>query len=157
MKELAVLRSIGQVRKENNHNTFKRVKTLIISPTAEERLDAEHWHFIVKRGFRDAFDILKTSRVQGGKIIESWTQGPIIRFKEGDMLHSKCGKFCVQVKFYNDMGWDPVRNDLDEGTIVYKIYKKDDGKFIHLEEKSTTQYGFLNVIINGLSSEKEDS
>ncbi|MFV0449819.1 MAG: hypothetical protein ACK5MF_15405 [Vibrio sp.] len=151
MNELTVLRNIGKARKENNHNTFKRVKTLIIPPEATDRLDAEHWHFVVKRGFRDAFDILKTTKIQNGKIVESWTQGPIIRFKEGDILHSKCGQFCVQVKFYNDMGWDLALNDLDEGTIVYKIYSKEaDEKFVYVEEKTTTQYGFLNVIINGL-------
>ena len=54
-----------------------------------------------------------------------WTQGPILKFKEGDSLTSKDGKICVQVKFANQMGWDTEKGEMYKGAVIYdKTYSR---------------------------------
>ena len=78
-----------------------------------------------------------------------WTQGPLLRFKDGDFLTSKCGTKAVQVKYANGMGWDTAVDQMYEGSVVFESFDIKDGSYISSGEKNVTQMQFLNMVIHG--------
>jgi len=48
---------------------------------------AERWHFAVGEFFKNELDIKLTERVEKGKKVMRWTQGPFYHFDEGNMIY----------------------------------------------------------------------
>lgn len=149
MVELELLKSLWKER-------TKRSTTLIVPKVEGNQPDNarcslfnEHWAFTVGYGFRDALDISYEKRMFEKKPYLVWTQGPIIAFKEGDLITSKCGKMAVQVTYAVPMGWDTDSDEMYLGIVTYKNFAIRSGKFELVEEKSSDQMQFLGLLISG--------
>lgn len=116
------------------------------SSTQKGSLHNEHWHFIVGYGFREALDLLFMERVRNKKKIGLWSQGCIISFKEGDLIHSRCGQRSVQVKFAAPMGWDEAKNEMYYGTVTYNERNIEKGS---MQSHTLNQLEFLTMLIEG--------
>lgn len=112
------------------------------SVTQTGSLNNEHWAFNVGYGFREALDLKFMERVRNKNKVYRWSQGPIIAFKEGDLIRSKDNKRSVQVQFANPMGWDADKNDMYYGSVTYLESNS-------LETKILSQIDFLNLLITG--------
>ncbi|MFA0813536.1 hypothetical protein [Microbulbifer epialgicus] len=115
-------------------------------------LDNEHWAFHVPYAFRDALDIRYDQRVKKKKKYMVWTQGPILKFKEGDTLKSRDGKTSVQVSSANRMGWDTEKNEMYRGVVIYKKHNIVDGVYTKAGDYLTCQMEFLKLLIYGKNS-----
>lgn len=114
----------------------------------------EHWHYKVSFAFRDALDIKFTEKVKDRESSKEWTQGVYLNFKEGDTLHSKNKKKCIQIiraipaKIY--MG------EYQEGTVVYYEYNIDErGRYtlVNIDKKKhLSQKEFLYYLITGVKN-----
>lgn len=114
IKELQHLRSLW--KKANKIETGKpyckvsRATTLIVLEVTyypkemDGSLNNTNWAYGVPYAFRDALDMEFEQRKKNKKAYMIWTQGPLINFKEGDIIHSQCGKKSVQVHFSMGMG-----------------------------------------------------
>jgi hypothetical protein len=133
--------------------TVKRTTVLIVSEvTYYERkgsLNNESWVFIVGYSFRDALNIKFEERKKNKNAYMVWTQGPLLSFKEGDMIHSKDGKRIVQVRFADPMGWDAATNEMYQGSVFYSEYMPSDNTYLKLNEHTCTQMQFLQLLIHG--------
>ncbi|WP_434145029.1 hypothetical protein [Photobacterium leiognathi] len=105
-------------------------------------LNNDHWAFNVGYGFREALDFIFMERVRNKQKVYRWSQGPIIAFKEGDLIRSKDNKRSVQVRFANPMGWDADKNEMYYGSVTY--FESNS-----LETKILSQIDFLNLLITG--------
>jgi len=131
-----------------------RRKTELIVPqvtyeNAVGSLNNESWSFRVPYAFREALDIKYEERKKNKKPYMVWTQGPILSFKEGDLIHSKDGKRSVQVMFANQMGWDTGKDEMYQGNVVYTEYEASGGKLSKIGEHTCTQMQFLQLMIVG--------
>ncbi|WP_305845317.1 hypothetical protein [Photobacterium leiognathi] len=81
-------------------------------------------------------------RVRNKKKIYRWSQGPIIAFKEGDLIRSRDNKRSVQVRFANPIGWDTDKNDMYYVSVTYLESNS-------LETKILSKIDFLNLLITG--------
>ncbi len=115
----------------------------------EGSLDNESWAFKVTYAFRDALDIKYEERKKDKKPYMVWTQGPLLRFKDGDLIHSKDGCRSVQVQFAQPMGWDSAKNEMYQGSIVYCDYVTRGNSMSKLNDHSCTQMQFLHLLIHG--------
>lgn len=105
-------------------------------------LNNEHWVFNVGYEFREALDLIFMKRVRNKQTVYRWSQGPIIAFKEGDLIRTKDNKRSVQVRFSNPMGWDTNKDEMYYGSVSY--LESDS-----LEIKILSQIDFLNFLITG--------
>jgi hypothetical protein len=105
-------------------------------------LNNDHWSFNVGYAFREALDLIFMDRMRNKRKVNLWTQGALISFKEGDLIHSRCGQRSVQVKYATPMGWDEAKNDMYYGVVTYHERGKP-------ESKHVTQLDFLSMLING--------
>ncbi|WP_444905296.1 hypothetical protein ACJJIU_22275 (plasmid) [Microbulbifer sp. CnH-101-E] len=146
MEEIKLLESMWKARSS-------RQTTLIVPQVNYDRLNSslsnEHWAFHVPYGFRDALDIRYDQRVKKKKKYMVWTQGPILKFKEGDTLKSKDGKTSVQVSSANRMGWDTEKNEMYRGVVIYKKHNIVDGVYTKAGDYLTCQVEFLKLLIYG--------
>jgi hypothetical protein len=151
MNELEHLRSMW-ARK------IKRQTDLIVPKVTydgwEGSLNNESWEFKVTYAFRDALDIKYEERKKSKKTYMLWTQGPILRFKDGDLIHSKDGKRAVQVQFAQPMGWDSTNNEMYQGSVVYSEFAVSGNSLSKTSERSCTQMQFLQLLIHGKLSEQ---
>jgi DNA helicase-2/ATP-dependent DNA helicase PcrA len=122
-----------------------------------EFLSGEDWFFNVHFAFRSALDINYVERKKDKKSYMVWIQGPILKFKEGDMLHSSDGATILQVKNANPMGWDSSLGSMYEGTILFEVYENIDNKISKLKSYTCTQMGFLEILITGEFDESKIS
>lgn len=153
--ELLHLRSLWP-RHDKKKNAWVRVprSTELIVPRVEfaggqGHLQNEHWAYVVDYPFSDAIDIKFEQRVQGDKSWMVWTQGPLLRFGVGDILHRRDRKGMVQVQFATPMGWDAQTNDMYQGAVVYDEFSSDGGTFKPKRRVSATQMQFLGLLITG--------
>ena len=123
----------------------------------ESELSGEHWFFNVHFAFRSALDINYVERKENKKSYMVWIQGPIFKFKEGDMLHSSDGATILQVKNANPMGWDSSLGSMYEGTILFEVYENIDNKIRKLKSYTCTQMDFLEILITGKFDESKIS
>ena len=129
----------------------KRSTKLIVPDVTYENmvgsLNNAHWAFKVPYAFREALDIKYEQRIKGKESHKIWTQGPILGFKEGDLLHSKNSTKAVQVQFANPMGWDKQNNEMFQGSVYYTEYKISDSKYTETQRKTSNQMLFLQLLI----------
>jgi hypothetical protein len=131
----------------------KRTTKLIVSSISHEgregSLENGSWAFKVPYAFRDALDIKYEERQKDKMSYMVWTQGPILSFKEGDLIQAKDGNSSVQVRFAERMGWDVSKAEMYEGSVVYAMYDLSGGPYTKLGEHSCTQMQFLELLIFG--------
>lgn len=84
-----------------------------------------------------------------------WTQGPLINFKKGDWIPSRCGTKSVQVDFSTGMGWDPSTLQMYNGVVNFDRFVKKDGSWVKVSSESLDQMEFLEVLIMGDSKTKQ--
>lgn len=106
-------------------------------------LNNESWFFDVPYSFRSALDIKYEQRMKLKKPYMVWTQGPILGFKQGDFIHSRCATRAVMVHDAQIMGWDVDKNEMFEGVVVYKEFFVDG----HIYTKKRR----WNLYANGIS------
>jgi hypothetical protein len=146
MNELEHLRCMWAVK-------VKRKTELIVPQVTfdgkEGSLNNDSWAFNVTYSFRDALDIKHEERKRNKKSYWVWTQGPILSFKEGDLVHSKDGNRAVKVRYANRMGWDSNNEEMYQGRVVYTEYVRAGNSFSRLKEHTCTQMQFLQLLIDG--------
>ena len=149
MKELDHLKSMWS-------HKIKRKTDLIVSNITYSgtsgSLNNEGWSYKVPYAFRDALDIKYEQRMKDKKPYMVWTQGPILSFKDGDVLTDIDNKKAVQVLFANRMGWDTTNDKMYEGNVVYDTFKITNGQYIKGEQKTCSQMQFLSLLIYGSKS-----
>jgi hypothetical protein len=128
--------------------------TALITPinnlkSGEGTISPSDWNFIVPYGFREALDIKYEKRMKNQKAYYVWTQGPILSFKEGDTLQNKFADSTVQVKFASSMGWDPDKNVMYLGSVVFDVFDVDHHKHKKVSRMECNQMEFLQFIIYG--------
>ena len=132
----------------------KRKADLIVPKVSYEdgqgSLNNDSWAFNVTYAFREALDIKYEERKKNNRLYKVWTQGPIISFKEGDILHSKDGKRSVQVRFAQQMGWDANKEQMYQGSVVYSTYDVSGDSLTKAREHTCTQMQFLQLLIYGV-------
>ena len=146
MTELEHLKSMWSTK------TKRSTKLIIPQVTYKNSigsLNNDNWFFHVPYAFREALDIKFEERKKDKKSYMVWTQGPIISFKEGDILHSKDKNQTIQIRFANQMGWDTSKEEMYQGSVVYSEYTTSNNTLIKQAEHSCTQMQFLQLLING--------
>lgn len=132
---------------------IKRKLNLIVPKVtydeSEGSLHNDSWAFKVPYAFRDALDIKFEERIKDKEPYMVWTQGPILNFKEGDMLHSKDGVRAVQILSAAPMGWDSKEAKMNEGAVFYSEYAVAKNSFLKLRDRNCTQMQFLQMLIHG--------
>ena len=133
----------------------KLVTVPTVSYSAELRigsLNNEDWHFKVPYAFREALDLKYEKRMKDKKTYMTWTQGPILKFKNGDSFISKYYKTAIQVQFSSPMGWDSTKNEMYQGSIVFDQFSINDHKYTKLKRYSCSQMEFLKILVNGVKA-----
>lgn len=154
------IKYIIDLRKKKNKGQFDRLdedkKVPFVVPAVTWNsisqigsLNNSHWVFSVSYGFRDALDLILIERMRNKNKVNRWSQGPIIAFKEGDLIRSKDNKRSIQVKFANPMGWDMEKNDMYYGSVTYLESEIIDNISYPLKTKILNQMDFLNLLITG--------
>lgn len=136
-------------------STKRRLVKLLVSEerlNAKTNLDYEHWKYTVPFAFREALDLRYIQRSKNKKKYMVWTQGPCLRFQEGDVLHSKCGSFAVQVTYALPMGWDEENNEMYEGSVLFDVFHISHGQYFKQYNRQVTQLEFLKILIDGIAS-----
>lgn len=133
---------------------IKRSTKLIVPKVTYEEssgsLNNDDWVFNVPYAFRDALDIKYEQRKKRKEANMVWTQGPILRFKEGDTLTSKDKALMVQVKFANPMGWDESKHEMNQGVVLYELYEIARNQIKKISRENCSQMHFLAELIGGL-------
>lgn len=146
MSELEQLKSMWAAK-------VKRTTNLIVPKVTHDgndgSLNNDSWAFKVTYAFRDALDIKYEERKKNKKPYMVWTQGPVLSFKEGDLVYSKDSTRAVQVRVANRMGWDSAKGEMYQGSVVYSLFTVSGGPFSKLGERSCTQMQFLQLLIQG--------
>ena len=148
MKELDHLKSMW------SHKVKRKTDLIVPKITYSDTtgsLNNEVWEYKVPFAFRDALDIKYEQRMKDKKPYMVWTQGPILNFKNGDLLTDKNNKKAVQVLFANRMGWDTINDKMYEGSIVYDTFKITNGEYIKEPQQKCSQMQFLALLIYGTS------
>lgn len=115
-------------------------------------LSNDDWFFKVPYAFREALDLKFEERKRNKKSYMVWTQGPILRFKDGDTFYSKNESLALQVQFANPMGWDSSLNEMYLGSVIFKEFKVEGNNLIEIKQYSCNQMNFLNFLVNGVIS-----
>lgn len=110
----------------------------------------EHWAFDVGYAFRSALDITYDQRQKKNVKYMVWTQGPLLRFDVGDLIHSKDGFRAVAVTYAMPMGWDVKADSMYEGIVSYDTFDMTGEGPTKLSSATTTQVGFLRLLICGI-------
>jgi len=113
-------------------------------------LDNDEWYFRVPYAFREALDIKFEERKKDKKGYMVWTQGPILSFKDGDTFNAQNEQSALQVKFSNPMGWEPDKNQMYQGSIVFDKFYVSGHKYTKVSQHSCSQMDFLRILISGV-------
>lgn len=149
MKELELLRALWKDRAKRSTELIVPSVSGSSADNALCSLHNDHWAYLVGYAFREALDIKYEKRMRDKKPYWTWTQGPIISFKNGDLIMSKTGETAVQVSYALPMGWDREIGEMYKGLVTHKLYSVKDNKFTVIGEKSVDQMQFLELLIYG--------
>jgi len=131
----------------------RRKKGLIVPNVTFNKSSAsltnKKWVFNLTYAFRGALDLKYEKRMKNKKTDMVWTQGPILCFKEGDVITSKDGMRLVQVKFASRMGWDLSKNKMYEGSVIYEVFVITQGIYSKTWKYKCSQMEFLELLIYG--------
>ena len=112
-------------------------------------LNNDYWAYKVTYAFRSALDIMYQERKKDKKPYMVWTQGPLIAFKEGDVLTSQDASKVLQVNSALPMGWDVSNNKMGEGFVTYTIFNQSEAGLSQAGAQHCTQMQFLELLICG--------
>ena len=112
-------------------------------------LNNDYWIFSIPFAFRAALDIKHEQRMKNKKAYMVWTQGPIISFKEGDLIHSQDKSRALQIKEAKAISWDVVNNEMSQGYLLFDEYKLNNAVVIEVKQNKCTQMQFLELLIYG--------
>lgn len=115
------------------------------------------WAYAVPLAFRDALDIRYIERKARGVSMMRWTQGPLIGFAQGDVLHRNDGAGCVQVTRAFAMGLEGIEDESGRlvarrvlpGEVHARRYEVRDGRWAPVAGWSGSQWEFLDALITG--------
>ncbi len=154
------MREIELIEKMTLNKRVKRSERLI-TPIMLDSLKTECWAFPLSYGFRDALDIRFTEKVTTiKKVINGeevkvqkkhmlWTQGRVIAFKDGDFIINSVRDAAVQVEFAQPMGWDNLKDIMYNGSVIFKLYNIQSGKYFLSGKHECDQLAFLAFLITG--------
>ena len=77
----------------------------------------------------------------------TWTQGPILKFKSGDVFTARSGRKALQVRHAARAGWDTVKNEMYAGYVDFDEYEIFNGKYSHTGRADCDQMQFLEILI----------
>lgn len=100
---------------------------------------AEGWHFAVGEFFKIELDIKLTERVEKGKKVMMWTQGPFYCFDEGNMIYDT-------PKAY--LQWAEALKHIN---LYCQVQRAIPNK---LDEKKEFINGFVSFTLNTINKEK---
>ncbi len=135
--------------------TKTRMVNLLVSEEKlhnQTNLEYDNWKFSIPYAFREALDLRYEQRTKNKKKYMVWTQGPCLRFKEGDILHSKCGSFALQIRYALPMGWDEEKDLMYEGTVLFDVFEINNGKYSKQFSHQVTQLEYLKILVYGHTS-----
>lgn len=118
-------------------------------------LHNSHWAFNVGFVFRSALGLRYEQRMKNKKPYMVWTQGPIIDFRAGDLLHIKTGEKSVQVNYALPMGWDVETESMYLGVLNYDVFEKNMSGWAKVRTEKSDQMAFLKLLINGFESSEK--
>lgn len=145
MEELNYLEKMWAVR------TRRSERLIVKDATADVLVSSfdSNWMFPVVGAFREALDIKYMKRIKDKKGVFVWTQGPILKFKEGDLLANEAGSLAVQVYYAAPMGWDHELGSMYEGAVTFDVFSISDGSYTKEDRHSVTQMQFFEMLISG--------
>lgn len=147
MNELEHLRSMWKPK-------VKRKTDLIISQVThsglEGSLNNSSWVFSVGYAFRGALDIKYEQRKKDKKAYMVWTQGPLLSFKEGDLIHSQNKLRALQVRIAKPISWDIEKKEMYQGYLVFDEFKFNNGAVFETKQYTCSQMQFLEILIHGI-------
>jgi hypothetical protein len=154
MNELEIIKSLWPKMGIDGKMIKKNRETSLIVPEItyfgqDGSLNNDSWAFKVTYAFRDALDIKYEERKTKKESYMIWTQGPLLRFKEGDILHSRDGRRAVQVLSAKKMEWDSDKEEIYQGLVVYFEYELSANSFTKVKDRACTQMQFLQLLIDG--------
>ncbi len=144
MKEIEHLKTMWSKRSKRS---LDLIVDAVVYEDGKGRLVNPHWAYDVTYAFRDALDLKFEERVKEKKPYMTWTQGPLLRFKDSDIIHARNGDSVLRVKYANPMGWDDAEDAMYEGSVIYEEYACRDGVHSLTDEGSRTQVEFLARLI----------
>jgi len=152
MNELEHLKSMWK-KKSDEEFKINRTTELIVPKITfsneKNSLHNENWFYKVPFSYREALDVKYEQRIKNKKSYMVWTQGPILRFKDGDFLTAKNEKNSLQILFSQPMGWDVSKNEMHEGSVTYDYFDIKDGKHVKIKTSTCSQMQFLEMLIYG--------
>lgn len=128
---------------------------LTIAPAVKGKQDPrrvylEHWAFPLTYAFRDAIDIKLEERTVNKKKVAMWTQGGLLKFKDGDFIHSSDRKKAVRVTTANPMGWDSDKGRMYMGSVAFRYHQDIHNEgYNNPSEFILSQPKFLKLLITG--------
>ncbi|MAW08354.1 MAG: hypothetical protein CME61_08780 [Halobacteriovoraceae bacterium] len=146
MNEITHLKKMWKPRAKRSAKTIADPVSL---KGLEGSLSNDHWAFNVTYAFRDALDIRYDMRVINKRKTPLWTQGPLIGFKDGDLIHTRDKHRAVQVRFAQPMGWDRDKNCMYTGSVVFTEFNIQEGRPTEIAQHTCTQMEFLELLISG--------
>ncbi len=146
MNELEYLKSMWASKVKRKTNLIIPQVTYV---NREGSLNNNHWAYKVSYAFRSALDIMYQERRKDKKPYMVWTQGPLIAFKEGDVLTSQDGSKVLQVRYAKPMSWDTSNNKMDEGFINFTEFEQSTTTLSEAGEHICNQMQFLELLIYG--------
>lgn len=132
----------------------KRKTDLIIPEVTYSELEGTlnncSWVFNVSFAFRSALDIKYEQRKKDKKAYMVWTQGPLIGFKEGDLIHSQDGLRALQVRIAKPISWDIEKKEMYQGYLLFDELKFSNSVVFEIKQYTCTQMQFLEILIYGI-------
>ena len=127
----------------------RRSDHLIVGAIGRAFLDAPTWVYRPAFAFCAALDIALLERRVSGEAFLRWTQGGMLAFSAGDILHRRDGSGCIQVIKAAPIARAGESGRVDLGRVAFQIYALRDARYHPAEQGSGTQLDFLRVLIGG--------
>lgn len=149
MRELNLLASLAATGR------LKRGRRLLVQDLQYEGTTGHwrtaEWAYAVPYAFREALDIRFLLRMEHKQEVMRWTQGPLLAFSAGDVLHRCDGSGCVQVVFARPMarGQSLAAHSLDPGYVGCHLCDGPAGDMQLAAFWEGTQLDFLRGLISG--------
>lgn len=117
------------------------------------------WHFIVHEAFRQALDIVyttrqkKTGETEDGQPIyktsQQWTEGspPAYCFMHPDTLTARDGHYAVQVR--SSTCDEVTKGHIKPGTVTFELFKAEPGGYRSIKQYQCTQREFVGLLRDG--------
>lgn len=127
----------------------RRSDHLIVGTIGRDFLDASTWVYRPVFAFCAALDIALLERRVGGEPFLRWTQGGMLSFSAGDIIHRRDAGGCVQVFQAAPITRAGESGRVDPGYVAFRVYAIGESGYHQTRQGSGTQLDFLRVLIGG--------